>query len=67
MDMTSSLIKLHVLLVFFHLCLVSLLKVLGEYNVTILPHRQHSRFLADRVDVGSADLIGTRDNCGNNC
>ena len=39
--------------------LVSLLKVLGQDNVSVLPDGVHARLLTDGVDVGSGYSVGS--------
>ena len=46
-----------------NVALVALLKVLGENDIAVFPHGLHASLLADGGDLGTADLVGARDDC----
>jgi len=56
-----SLVKVVLSLVLLDVVLVALLKVLGKDDVAVFPDGLHAGFLADGVDVGAGDLVGSSD------
>ena len=55
-----SLIEIEVGVRLLDIGLVALVKVLGQYDVAVFAHGVHAGLLADRSNLGIADLIGPR-------
>nr|AFK42571.1 unknown [Lotus japonicus] len=57
---SSSLVKFEVSIGLLHVCPITLLKVLWQYDISILTNSVHSCFLANSLYLSSTDFVRSR-------